>query len=120
MADVSPLHPPPESSPEEHQWGSTGGRPGAPVPLTPLIGRQDEAAPIAARLRRDDVRIVTLTGPGGVGKTRLALQVATDVGDGVADGMIVASGTTIAGAGLVLPTIAQALSIRDSGHRALA
>jgi hypothetical protein len=54
------------------------GRPPAPlpVPLTPIIGREDEIAAVAALLRDPDVHLVTLIGPGGIGKTRLAIEVA--------------------------------------------
>src|SRR5438067_13591015 len=53
-----------------------------PTELTPLIGRQQEVAAACRFLRRSQVRLLTLTGTGGVGKTRLALQVATALADG--------------------------------------
>ncbi len=50
-----------------------------PVQRTALIGREPEAATLRQLLSREDVRLVTLTGPGGIGKTRLALQVAGEI-----------------------------------------
>src|ERR1700738_4893603 len=50
-----------------------------PIPLLPLIGREQEIGTICAFLRQPKVRLLTLTGPGGVGKTRLALQIPAEV-----------------------------------------
>jgi predicted ATPase/DNA-binding XRE family transcriptional regulator len=60
-----------------------------PVQLTALLGRERETLAAVEQLRRADVRLLTLTGPGGVGKTRLALQVAEDVLEDFEDGVFV-------------------------------
>jgi transcriptional regulator with XRE-family HTH domain len=58
-----------------------------PLPLTPLIGRTDEVAILSQRITRSQARLLTLTGPAGVGKTRLALEVASNVAHTFADGV---------------------------------
>ena len=83
-----------------------------PVQLTPLIGRDEELAAIAALLERS--HLVTLTGSGGIGKTRLALHVATDLLDRFADGAWLVELGPISDASLVATAVAQALSVRQS------
>jgi predicted ATPase/class 3 adenylate cyclase len=72
---------------DEHPPLKTLHQTNLPIPATPFLGRAAELADIAALLARDDVRLVTLTGPGGTGKTRLALQAAASAADSYAGGV---------------------------------
>ena len=90
--------------------------PALPAPLTPLVGREDEVAALVARLAPPDGRqrsMLTLTGPGGVGKTRLALAVATAVADRFDDGVGFVPLAAVRDPALVLPTIERSLGIQE-------
>jgi predicted ATPase/transcriptional regulator with XRE-family HTH domain len=86
-----------------------------PTPATPLIGRVQEVEAIRSFLQRSDVRLLTVTGSAGVGKTRLALQVAAELAQVFADGVQFIPLAALSDAELVLPTLAQALGLRESG-----
>ncbi len=83
------------------------------APLTTLIGRDASVAEAAALLRRDDVRLLTITGPGGIGKTRLAQAVASATADHFADGVVFVPLQSVRDPGLVVGTIARSLGLFD-------
>ena len=84
-----------------------------PVPPTPLMGHRLEVAAVAGMLRRDDVRLVTLTGPGGTGKTRLALAVAEELAPGLREGAAFVDLAAVRDAALLGSTIAHALGLQE-------
>ena len=81
------------------------------------MGREREVAEIAALLRRDDVQLLTLTGPGGTGKTRLGLQAAAELLGEFPDGVFFVPLAVISDPALVPTAIAEALGIREDGER---
>ncbi len=93
-----------------------------PAQLTSLIGREHAVAAVCTLLQRADVRLVTLTGPGGIGKTRLGLQVAAELGESFGDGICFVSLAPLSNPTLVPLTIARTLGLKlglDGQHAAM-
>jgi predicted ATPase len=88
-----------------------------PAPATPLIGREPELAAVKQLLLREGVRLATLTGAGGSGKTRLGLQVVTDLVDKFPGGVYFIALASIADPDTVASTIAKVLGVRHTGGR---
>ncbi|HEY1565034.1 MAG TPA: BTAD domain-containing putative transcriptional regulator [Gaiellaceae bacterium] len=85
-----------------------------PVPPTPLVGRRLELAAVSALFRDEGARLVTLTGPGGTGKTRLGLAVAQALEPELRHGAVFVGLAPVTSPELFLPTVAEALDVRES------
>ncbi|HEV2127127.1 MAG TPA: tetratricopeptide repeat protein [Thermomicrobiales bacterium] len=91
-----------------------------PEPPTPLVGREREVAAATAQLRSGSVRLLTLTGPGGTGKTRLALAIAADLIDDFDHGVTFVALAPVTDPALVASTIARELGVQEEAGRDLA
>ncbi|HZY41593.1 MAG TPA: DUF4062 domain-containing protein, partial [Anaerolineae bacterium] len=99
--------------------GKAAPRHNLPLPPTRLIGREAELAEALDLIRRDDTGLVTFTGSGGTGKTRLAVQVALELVDHYEDGVMFVPLAPVRKPELVLPAIAQVLGVTESAARPL-
>jgi hypothetical protein len=90
-----------------------------PLQPTPLVGREREVSEVCDLLRGEATRLLTLTGPGGIGKTRLALQAAADLLDDFPDGTFFAPLATLSEAELLIPAVAETLGVRETAEQPL-
>ncbi|MEY2570117.1 MAG: hypothetical protein QOE63_467, partial [Acidimicrobiaceae bacterium] len=95
-------------------WAAETATTALPVPPSPLVGRRDELAQLGGLVTRDDVRIITVSGAGGSGKTRVALEVARMVGSSFANGVAVVELAAVRDPSLVLATIAAAVGVGET------
>lgn len=91
-----------------------------PSPLTRLVGRAEELAALTRMLADDGQRLVTITGPGGIGKSRLAVAAAREVEEAFPEGVVFVDLAPVLDAGLVVTAVANALGIRDTGEHPIA
>ncbi len=88
-----------------------------PATFTPLIGREQDVVAVCTLLRHPEVRLLTLLGTGGIGKTRVSLQVAVEMRETLADGVCCVLLASVTDPELVIPTIAQELGIQETGKQ---
>jgi non-specific serine/threonine protein kinase len=119
MADAPSTNP--DSQPIDAPSAESGLRIATSLPasLTSLIGRDHDAEAVAVLLRRPEVRLVTLTGPGGVGKTRLAERLARDLAGDYPEGVAFVPLAAVSDPSLVLSAIAHTLGVRETGPKPL-
>src|SRR5262249_27492433 len=108
------------ASMRERLWEAPAERPSTsptnlPAQLTKFVGRDSELAAVKEVLLRQDVHLVTLTGPGGIGKTRLALQSAEEVADKFEGGVFYVPLASVSDPRLIAAAIAQTLGLREAG-----
>jgi predicted ATPase/serine/threonine protein kinase len=110
--DLAAIHERLDEAPSRH----AAPRPqNLPLPRTVFIGREREVAAVKELLLRSDVRVITLTGPGGIGKTRLALKAAGEVGQSFPGGVCFVPLAAVNDAAMIPSVIAQALGMRETG-----
>src|SRR5258708_4172038 len=90
-----------------------------PTHLAPLVGREQDMEAVCTLLKEDNVRLLSLVGPGGVGKTSLALRTATELLNEFPDGSYFVSLAPISDPALVVSAIAQALGVREGSNQSL-
>jgi len=90
-----------------------------PVPATPFLGREPELQKVSEYLARDEIRMLTLTGPGGTGKTRLALQAAAEASDHYPDGIWWVPLAPLRDSSLLLSAVAHAVEVHEQPGREL-
>ena len=112
---AAPLAAPASAGPSLH--GSQGSFQHIPVSLTPLLGRDEEVQAVCKLLSRPQVRLLTLTGPPGVGKTRLAVQLGTELQQAFGQDVCFVPLAAISNPELVMPTVASTLGLHNSGER---